>query len=178
VTRSQIQLLYGYNRWANSRLVAAASTLPPALLGRDLTPRHHSAWRTLQHILWGDWLWLGRWQERSPAGLNPLECSDLESLRLRWAEIEREQVEFLERLNPADLERPVSYENPPGTRWTYPLAAMLQHVVNHSTYHRGQLAAMLRQLGTVPSPTDYLVFLDELAAGATAAPTPDPEAAV
>jgi uncharacterized damage-inducible protein DinB len=83
-------------------------------------------------------------------------------MRLRWAEVEREQVEFIERLNPADLERPISYENPPGTRWTYPLAAMLQHVVNHSTYHRGQVAAMLRQLGTAPSPTDYLVFLDEL----------------
>jgi uncharacterized damage-inducible protein DinB len=164
VTPSEIQLLYTYNRWANGRLVAPASTLPPELLRRDLTPSHHSVWKALQHILWGEWLWLGRWQERSPSGLSPLECSDLESLRLRWAEIEREQVEFLERLNPADPERPISYENPPGTRWTYPLAAMLQHVVNHSTYHRGQLAAMLRQLGTAPSPTDYLVFLDELAA--------------
>jgi uncharacterized damage-inducible protein DinB len=159
-----MQLLYAYDRWANGRLMAPASTLSHELLSRDFTPSNHSIWRTLQHILWGEWLWLGRWQERPPVELSPWECSDLESLRGRWAEIEREQIEFLERLNPADLERPISYENPPGTRWTYPLAAMLQHVVNHSTYHRGQLAAMLRQLGTAPLPTDYLVFLDELAA--------------
>ena len=165
MNRLEIQLLYAYNRWANSRLVVPSSTLPPDLLRRDLTPSDRSVWKTLQHILWGEWLWLGRWQERSPPGLSPLECTDLPTLRLRWAEIEREQVDFLEHLNPADLERPLSYENPPGTGWTYPLAAMLQHVVNHSTYHRGQLAAMLRQLGTVPSPTDYLVYLDEAASG-------------
>jgi uncharacterized damage-inducible protein DinB len=40
---------------------------------------------------------------------------------------------------------------------------MVRHVVNHGTYHRGQVAAMLRQLGYSPPPTDYLVFFDELA---------------
>ena len=38
---------------------------------------------------------------------------------------------------------------------------MLVHVVNHSTYHRGQVVTMLRQLGKSARPTDYLVFLDE-----------------
>jgi uncharacterized damage-inducible protein DinB len=164
VNLAELQMLYAYNRWANRRLVAPSSTLHPDLLRRELAPGHCSVLRTMQHILWGEWLWLGRWQERSPGGLSPLECTDLPSLRRRWAAIEREQVEFLDHLTPADLDRPLSYENPPGTRWTYPLAAMLLHVVNHSTYHRGQVAAMLRQLGTAPSPTDYLVFLDEVSA--------------
>jgi hypothetical protein len=44
-------------------------------------------------------------------------------------------------------------------------------VVNHSTYHRGQVAAMLRQVGTAPPPTDYLVFVDGLADGSVATPT-------
>jgi uncharacterized damage-inducible protein DinB len=84
-------------------------------------------------------------------------------LRARWTEIEREQIEFLQRLTAADLERPISYDNPPGTRWTYELRHMLQHLVNHSTYHRGQVAAMLRQLDTAPPATDFLVYLDERA---------------
>ncbi len=158
---SHVQLLYGYNRWANGRLLAAAATLVPELLTRDLAVSHRSVWGTLQHIAWGEWLWLGRWRIHTPTGLNPQGCRDLAALRTRWAEIEREQLEFLQRLTAPDLKRPVTYDNPPGTRWTYDLGHMLQHLVNHSTYHRGQVAAMLRQLGTIPPATDYLVYFDE-----------------
>ncbi|MGH9196130.1 MAG: DinB family protein [Acidimicrobiia bacterium] len=174
LTPSQVELLYAYNRWANRRLVAAASTLPVELLTRELAVSFRSVWGTVQHILWGEWLWLGRCQERPSTGPSPLECRDLGTLRFHWVEIEREQLEFLRRLTAADLERPISYENPPGTNWTYPLAHMLQHVVNHSTYHRGQIAAMLRQLGTAPPPTDYLVFFDELAGGSAATTAASP----
>jgi len=53
-----------------------------------------------------------------------------------------------------------SYVNVKGETWPYPLHEMLVHVVNHSTYHRGQVATMLRQLGKTPLSTDYLVLLD------------------
>ena len=162
MTLSQIDQLYAYNRWASRRLVAATSTLPVELLTRDLGVSFHSVLGTLQHILWAEWLWLGRWQPDPSSGPNPLECSDLAGLTLQWAGIERQQVEFFRSLTAPDLERRISYENPPGTPWTYALAQMLHHVVNHSTYHRGQIAAMLRQLGATPPSTDYLVFFDEL----------------
>ncbi len=170
MTLSQVRLLYAYNQWANRRLLAVSSTLTPELLTHDLAVSFRSVWETLRHILWGEWLWLGRWQDRPSTGRSPLECGDLETLGLRWLEIEREQLEFIDHLTAADLERPISYENPPGTPWTYTLAHMLRHVVNHSTYHRGQVAAMLRHMGTAPPPTDYLVFVDGLAAGAAATP--------
>jgi uncharacterized damage-inducible protein DinB len=170
VTLSEVRLLYAYNGWANRRLVAASSTLTPELLTRDLAVSFRSVWGTLQHILWGEWLWLERWQDRSSTGWNPPECPDLGSLGLRWMEIEREQFAFIERLTAADLERLISYENPPGTPWTYTLAHMLQHVVTHSAYHRGQIAAMLRQVGIAPPPTDYLVFVDGLAVGSAVHP--------
>jgi uncharacterized damage-inducible protein DinB len=48
-----------------------------------------------------------------------------------------------------------------GTPWTYPLWQMLQHLVNHSTYHRGQVTTLLRQLGAGAVATDFLVFIDE-----------------
>jgi len=158
---SQIQLLYAYNRWANARLVSAAASLSPELLNRDLAVSYRSVFGTLQHLLWAEWRWLGRWQMRAPAGRDPLECRDLVALRERWSEIEGEQLEFLQRLSTTDLDRSISYDNPPGTRWTYQLRHMLQHLVNHSTYHRGQVAAMLRQLDVTPPATDLLVYLDE-----------------
>jgi len=48
-----------------------------------------------------------------------------------------------------------------GETWTYALWRILAHVVNHSSYHRGQVATLLRQLGATPSSTDLLLFYDE-----------------
>jgi uncharacterized damage-inducible protein DinB len=75
--------------------------------------------------------------------------------------LERSQGEFLAGLTDAALGLPVSYENPPGRVWTYSLGQMLRHVVNHSTYHRGQVITLLRQLGAAAVATDLLVFVDE-----------------
>src|SRR5688572_32730826 len=52
--------------------------------------------------------------------------------------------------------------NTKGEQWKYPLWQMMQHVVNHSSYHRGQAATLMRQLGTEPAPTDFLIFFDAL----------------
>lgn len=163
---SHFERLYAYNRWANRRLLNAAASLSEESLVRDLGPSFHSVFGTLQHILWSEWIWLSRWRRPASPGPSPLECSDLANLKTRWLEVERDQSQFLQVLTPQDLDGLVSYENPPGTSWTYTLQQMLQHVVNHSTYHRGQVAGMLRQLGNDPPPTDYLVYFDELAADA------------
>ena len=160
-----IRLLYAYERWANARVLAAAAILTPAQLVQDLRSGHRSVQGTLTHMLWGAWRWLARWQERtSPSGPSPRDCVDFPSLRLRWREVEEAQHTFVEQVTESALERRISYENPAGTRWTYPLGQMLQHVVNHSTYHRGQVATMLRQLGAAPTPTDFLVYIDDLQA--------------
>ena len=135
--------------------------MSPEQLHRDVAASYRSIFGTLQHILWAEWRWLGRWLARAPAGNDPLECRDLAALRTRWTEIEREQLEFLRRVTAADLARPLSYDNPPGTRWTYLLRHTLEHLVNHSTYHRGQVATMLRMLDMTPPATDLLVYLDE-----------------
>jgi len=77
--------------------------------------------------------------------------SGFEQLRRLWSAFEAEQRTFLAVLADADLARLVSYQNPPGTTWTYSLQHMLQHVVNHATYHRGQLTTMFRELGATPA---------------------------
>ncbi len=163
MTPADIELLYAYNRWANARLLAAASLLSSELLVKDLGTSYRSVFGTLRHIAWGEWLWLARWQERAATDQSPLDCEDLTTLHSRWSDIQREQTQFIAHLVPAAFKRLISYENPVGTRWTYSLQHMLQHVVNHSTYHRGQVASMLRQVGATAPATDFLLRLDELA---------------
>jgi uncharacterized damage-inducible protein DinB len=154
--------LYAYNRWANHRVLACAHRAPPSAASRSLGVSHDSVLGTLVHIMWGEWLWLQRWQGVSPKRVfAPADYPDAAAIEAAWVPIEQEQERWIGALTDERLRATVSYENLEGARWTYPLEAMMQHVANHSAYHRGQVASALRQLGHPCEATDFLVFLDE-----------------
>jgi uncharacterized damage-inducible protein DinB len=158
----EIQTLYAYNRWANRRLLKAARQLDWQDCTSEMGTSHGSVRGTLAHIIWGEWLWVRRWRGESPKGrFTPEEFPDWASLESRWTNVEDEQEAFIKCLTDDLLEKRVSYENLRAQRWEYSLVQMMQHVVNHSSYHRGQLVTLLRQLGQTPPGTDLLVFLDE-----------------
>jgi len=156
------QILYDYNRWANARVHDAVAKLTAEQYTRDLSNSFHSVRDTLTHILAAEWIWLKRWHGESPkALLDPADFPNLAALRARRTEVEREQTAFVNNLTDVLLNAPISYLNLKGETWTYPLWQMMQHLVNHSTYHRGQVTTMLRQLGAAPAATDFLLFFDE-----------------
>lgn len=157
---SDVLELFDYDRWANARVLAVASFLSGEQRSKRFPASFASVHGTLAHILWSEWVWLGRWTPlRSTTDPRTVEQFDL--LRHHWSAFESEQRTYLEGLAEADLGRLVAYQNPPGTTWTYSLQHMLQHVINHSTYHRGQLTTMFRELGAVPRALDLLDYLDE-----------------
>lgn len=161
MNKRDIQLLYDYNHWANTRLLAAASNLTVEQFNRDLASSHGSVHGTLVHILSGEWIWLKRWQKESPKAMfSPADFPTLACVREKWAAVEHEQMAFVRGVTEVSLKKMIAYENTLGETWRYPLQRMMQHLVNHSTYHRGQVTAMLRQLGAEPAATDFLVFLD------------------
>ena len=159
---AEIRTLYGYNRWANRLLLRAAQLLKWQDFTKDLRVSHGSIRGILVHILWGEWLWLRRWQGESPKQIfAPQEFPDWNTVESRWHGIEQEQITLMKNLTDELLSSRVSYENLEGVRWEYSLAEMTQHLANHSSYHRGQIAVLLRQLGQTAPATDFLVFLDE-----------------
>jgi len=158
---SYLRELYAYNRWANGQTLGAAERLTPEQLTRDCHSSFRSVRDTLAHILGAEWIWLERWHGRSPrALLSAGEFSTVGALRERWAEVEAGQQAFLATLTEGALLRRIAYINTKGERWEYAQWQMLAHVVNHSTYHRGQVTTMLRQLGGTPADTDLLTFYD------------------
>lgn len=157
-----IRALYAYNRWANHRVFQTLRSLNNDDFVRDLGTSHSSIRGTLVHIVWAEWLWLQRWRGESPKRrFSPEEFSTAAEVETSWHTVEEEQQKYLDSLTNDDLQTRVSYENLAGERWEYTRAAMMQHVVNHSSYHRGQIATLLRQVGKAAQPTDFLVFLDE-----------------
>ena len=108
-----------------------------------------------------EWLWLERWKGRSPKSLIPAgDFPALEAVVERWSAVEREMCEYLAGLDEEALARPLTYMNFQGEQWTYPLWEMIVHVLNHQSYHRGQVATLLRMLGVQPPPVDFLVGQD------------------
>ena len=159
-----VRLLYNFNAWANRRLLETCGALSNEQFTRNLGSSFGSVRDTLAHILGAEWVWLERWNGRSPTALLPADqFPDLESLRRRWSESEHELLGFVAGLSAADLVRLYDYRTTKGAPSTNPLWQMLQHLINHGTYHRGQVTAMLRQVGGQPRATDFLRYLDVLA---------------
>ena len=161
MNKQDVGYLHDYNRWANRRLIETVSKLTPEQFTRDLRNSHCSVRDTLAHILAAEWIWLERWKGVSPRSLlNPSDFGTVDSLKTRWAEVEKDYSEFTSRLSDELLTKVISYRNTKGEEWAYPLGQMIQHVMNHSTYHRGQVTTLLRQLGAAVLPLDLLVFMD------------------
>jgi len=157
-----ISELYKYNHWANQKILVAASQLDEEKFTRALGSSFSSLRDTLVHILGAEWIWLERWNRRSPrALLSVAELPTLAAITARWEQVEEARNRFLQGLSSDDLNTAISYVNPRGETWSYPLWQQLVHVVNHSSYHRGQIVTLLRQLGARPVSTDFLEYYDE-----------------
>jgi uncharacterized damage-inducible protein DinB len=163
----EITKLFHYNRWANAKVLESAATLTEEELKRVLGGSFPSVIGTLTHLYAAEWIWLERLRGVSPSGLpSAQQLPTLAALKEKWSAVEAGQKAFVEGLTDDRMEEKVSYRNVKGEPWSYALGELLVHIVNHSTYHRGQVATMFRQLGQKPAPTDYLLFLDAGTSGA------------
>jgi uncharacterized damage-inducible protein DinB len=168
MTKNDIHLLYEYDRWANARVLEACSLLSTDQFTRDLGGSFASVRDTFVHII-GEWGWLQYWKERAPDSafvtemmarrkllFDPATFADLAFVRQKWAEVEAEQIEFVDSVTDERLQ-----EMTPVRATQMKLIHLMQHVSNHSTYHRGQISLMMRQLGAVPQGTDFHAFVME-----------------
>ena len=157
----RMKALMDYNAWANGRLIDAVSKLTTEEYTKDLGSSYRSVRDTLVHVMSGEWVWLMRCKGVSPRTmLPPLDFPTISSLKARWTEIMHQQSEFIDSITEESLRTLITYENFQGEIFTYALWQILQHVVNHSSYHRGQVTTLLRQLNAEPIATDFLVFYD------------------
>ena len=163
------RLLYEYNTWANHRALDACTALTDEQFTRDLHSSFPSVRDTLVHLFLVEWVWLERWHGRSPAAYpSAADFPNLASVRRRWEEIERDLTDYVASLQAEDLSRVIHHKTMKGDPQSAPHWHMLQHLVNHQTYHRGQITTMLRQLGAKAIATDLIFFYRERAAGAKA----------
>jgi len=116
------------------------------------------ACRRLAHVQMARHEWLARLGhvERRPWVQFPEW--DVETTRADAARLDALWSGYLASLVDAELRRPVHYASTEGTPWSNTVDDILTHVFNHSTYHRGQIAMLVRAAGGEPASTDYIVL--------------------
>jgi uncharacterized damage-inducible protein DinB len=160
--------LLDYTEWANQHVVRAAAVLSVDDWRRDLGSSHGGVRGTLAHMLFAEWVWLERWKGVSPTKRpDEAEFADILALRDRWRVVEEHRRDWFANLRDGAVAELVRYRMLDGTAAEAPLWQLMQHVVNHATYHRGQVVTMLRQLGAKAVSTDLLFYDREKAAART-----------
>ena len=157
----ELKELLDYHYWARDRVLAALDVLTSEQYTRDLGSSFRSIRDTAVHMYAAEWVWYERWQGESPKALIKGETiQDVAALRHVWVEHEAKMRAFLETMAQRDaLDRVIPYTLFSGDRGESLFWQMLQHVVNHASYHRGQITTMLRQTGAAPpKPMDLIAF--------------------
>ena len=162
---SDIRHLFDYTEWANALAMGAAANLPDEDLRRDVAISHQSIFGTLTHMAGAEWIWLERWQGRSPAKAEAWSmwtvesCGDLATLKQRWQEVVDRRALYISDLDEERLAAELPFKLLSGDASSMRLVDQMQHVANHATLHRGQVVGMIRQLGIDPPSTDLLFYL-------------------
>ena len=162
MTLFEIHELFEYDLWATDRTLQSVSSLSEPRYLEDLKSSHGGIHGTLVHIYSADLTWLQRWKGSIPsAHITTDEVPNLESLKARWKQYREELDNYLRGLAEEKLRMPFSYSDFRGNQHAEPLFHQMQHRINHSSYHRGQVVTMLRQQGGKPVATDLIVFYRE-----------------
>ena len=160
MTLEDLRTLLDYHYWARDRMFEALEPLSAEHVNRDMGNSFKSIRETVTHLYAAEWAWYSRWQGTSPDKLLPADMfPDLAAVRLAWTDLEAKIRAYLEALGEANVTKVIEYTLLSGQPGASPLWQMLQHVVNHASYHRGQVTTMLRQLGAQPAkPLDMIAF--------------------
>ena len=153
-----LRRMIAYLDWANDVTLAAAADLPEEVLTADVGASFKSVLGTLRHMEWAERLWFERWVR----GADPERYSpprELPGLAASWAALAAERRAWVEALADDAAEREIVYAHPADGPQRAVLGDLVQHAVDHATFHRGQVIGMMRQAGVAPPATSLRRYL-------------------
>ena len=162
--KSILQMLAGYNQWANRRLYAAAADLSDADYRADHGAFFGSVHGTLNHLVAADriWMWRLTGEGLAPARLDEILYDKFEELRAAREAEDRRIIGYVESLTDADLAGTVRYRTITGpVDIEQELLPVVVNFFNHQTHHRGQAHCLLTKLTNRAPSLDLLMFQRE-----------------
>ncbi len=165
ISPEYVRIMARYNRWQNKSLYGAADALRDADRTADRGAFFGSIHGTLGHLLWGDTIWMSRFDGWDAPGCGIADSAQMEidwtALKTARARADARILEWAERVAPGDLAGALTwYSGAMDREITKPRALLVMQLFNHQTHHRGQVHAMLTAAGARPDDTD-LPFMPE-----------------
>ena len=157
IAPSYCQVMARYNRWMNERLYAQLSEVDDAERKRDRGAFFGSMHGTLNHLLWGDRMWLGRFVDEpcTVAAFGTDMFADFDVLARERERTDRSVLDWAGNVSAEWLAGTLVYTSRvDGRTRELPRAAAAMHFFNHGTHHRGQLTTLMKQAGRDPGVTD------------------------
>jgi uncharacterized damage-inducible protein DinB len=156
-------MLTRYRAWANTELFAALAKLPEPELTKAQPIVFGSILRTLNHVYSMDQVWQAHLEGRAHGFTtrNPTSAPPFADLRGAQFAIDAWFIAYADTLSARDAEEVVDFVFIGGGQGSMTRDAILLHVVNHATYHRGHIADMLNHIQARPPTTDLPVFLQQ-----------------
>jgi uncharacterized damage-inducible protein DinB len=159
MTLQEIKTLHAFNAWATNKIFDAVAQIPEDAYFKDMKASHGSIHGTLAHLAAAEKIWLLRWlgtPEEKLVGIG--EVPTLSDLKTAWEGVGYDMAKFLGTMTDRKLQETFTMTNARGRVFTHTYWQAIQHVVDHSTYHRGQVVTLLRQQGFVPPATGLITF--------------------
>jgi uncharacterized damage-inducible protein DinB len=157
--QDDLKSLFAYNRWADGRVVEACRALGAGQYEQSPAPGWASIRSTLVHVADATLIWARRIDDETvTARVTEDEVPTLDDAAAFLARGHDAFDRLLDALPPERLATVWSYRNLENQELSLPLWAVFRHVVNHATYHRGQIAAKFGRLGATPARTDLVVW--------------------
>ena len=150
-----------YNKWANQRITNAIVSAGEAAADIEMKSSFSTVRKTIYHIYDSQHTWIMRIQNK-PYSWPPSKDfkGNLMEFSKLLTESSQDWINYIDNLNNQDLKKIISYKNTKGIDHQTPLEEIIMHCFNNSTYHRGQLVTMLRQVGLNSfEPMDFIAFV-------------------
>ena len=142
--------LFDYDHWGNQAALASLSSLA----GSAEKPL-----KVFGHVLGAQHVWRARFDNPNPPNAKPWPALTQEECRSVIDEVHQRWVELLDQLSDDKLDQNLVYHTTHGAKFETPIRDVLTHLLMHSVYHRGQVAAAVREGVGKPALTDYVFYL-------------------
>jgi uncharacterized damage-inducible protein DinB len=160
MTKEYFTDLAKYNRWANEKIISWCQAIDDEQWNQEIVSSFPRIAATVLHIVGAEQIWAERLQNvKNPDWLPSTFIGDKDDTIAAWRKSSDLLIQFTEIMHPERLLENQYYKRINGEEFTQPVYEILSHVFNHSTYHRGQIVTMLRQVGFEDvSSTDLLNY--------------------
>jgi uncharacterized damage-inducible protein DinB len=148
--------LLSFHEWRRKKISALLEDVDQDLFEKHLPGSFGSLYIILNHLVWAEKVWLGRVNRDEVA---TMKSGDTQALLKAWESVSGKWLKLAESANAEMLKQPITYFNSTGEQFENSILEIVMHLVDHSTYHIGQMMNAVRGFGIEPVSTNYIHYL-------------------